>query len=61
MSQKIPVDNIEKATRAFDTKTRQYVLLCCRIADSNFFVAEPYDDDKYIIVNEYELTELHTM
>ena len=61
MSQKIPVDNIEEATRAFDTKTQQYVLLHHRIPGTHFFVAEPYDDDKYIIVSEYELTELHTM
>lgn len=61
MSQKIPVDNIEEATRAFDTKTQQHVFIHCRIADSNFFVAEPYDDDKYIIVNADELTELHMM
>lgn len=60
MSQKMPVDNIEEATRAFDTKSQQYVFLCCRIA-ANFWIAEPYDGDKYIIVNEYELTDLHTM
>ena len=61
MSQKIVVDSIEKATRAFDTKTQQYVFLHSRITGTNFFVAEPYDDNKYIIVNEYELTELHCM
>lgn len=61
MSVKIPVDNIEEATRAFDNKTQQYVLLNSRIIGTNFFVAEPYTDDKYIIVNEYELTDLHKM
>jgi len=61
MSQKIPVDNIEKATRAFDTKTQQYVFLYWRIADSNYFIAEPYDSGNYIIVNEFDLTDLHTM
>ncbi len=60
MSQKIPVDTVDEATRAFDTKTQQYVFLHSRIT-ATFFIAEPYDDNKYIIVNQDELTDLHIM
>lgn len=62
MSTKIKVDNIYDATRAYDEKTKQEVFLIEPIGEnSNFFICEPYDDDKYIICCIDDLTDFHRM
>lgn len=60
MSEKHFVDNIEDATRAYDTQTNQYVELIGEL-NSDLWVAKPYDKDEYIIVAVCNLTELHYM
>lgn len=54
------VENVEDATRAYDNLTKQYVELF-RPIDSDFWIAQPYDKDEYIIVAVWNLTELHYM
>lgn len=42
MSTRIEVDNIYDATRAYDTKTKQEVLLIEPVGEyNNFFICEP--------------------
>lgn len=62
MSTRIEVDNIYDATRAYDTKTEQEVFLIEPVGEnSNFFICEPYDEDKYIICSVDDLTDFHRM
>lgn len=60
MSEKHYVENIEDATRAYDNKSKQYVYLVRELNDE-FWIAEPYDKNEYIIVATWDLTELHYM
>lgn len=62
MSTRIEVNNIYDATRAYDTKTEQGVFLIETVGEnSNFFIYEPYDEDKYIICSVDDLTDFHRM
>lgn len=60
MSDKYYVDNIEDATRGYDTNTNQYVYIEEIISD-RFCICQPYDNDTYIICNICELRDLHYM
>lgn len=60
MSKKYYVEDIKDATRAFDNLTNQYVELV-RELDTDFWIAQPYDKNEYIIVAVWNLTELHYM
>lgn len=60
MSEKHYVENIEDATRAFDNLTNQYVELVGEL-NTDFWIAQPYDKNEYIIVAVWNLTELHYM
>lgn len=58
MSSKISVDDIEKASQAYDNKTHQFVSLVEQISDT-FYVCESHNTEEYILCHIDNLSDYY--